>query len=166
MKQIIYIALISFFALIINISCNEECENHVPEFDSKLISHTGCKHLKSSTTENNQSCVKYSFDRESYTLTLTHINTGFNCCPDSLWCTVTKDENTIIIEEFEVSQNCKCNCLYDLKIEINGIEHDTYTIKFIEPYRGEQEELIYDIDLSENSSGSFCVTRKIYPWGM
>ena len=166
MKLKINIALLSFFIVFLNFACNNEIENQPPEFSGKLINHTDCKHLKSSISENNQSCVEYVFDHANNKLLLTHINTGFNCCPDSLWCTISKTGNKIIIEEFEASQGCKCNCLYDFKIEIEGVEQGKYTIQFIEPYRGEQEELIFEVDLSESSTGSFCVTRNIYPWGI
>lgn len=166
MKLKINIALLSLFMVFLNIACDKEAENQPLEFSGKLISHTDCKHLKSSNFENNQSCVEYIFDKQNNKLSITHINTGFNCCPDSLWCTISKTENKIIIEEFEASLGCKCNCLYDFEIELEGIEQEKYTIQFIEPYCGEQEELIFEVDLSENITGSFCVTRIIYPWGI
>ena len=130
MKPIINIALLSFFVIFLNFACEKETENQPLEFSGELISHTGCKHLRSSKFENDQSCVEYVFDKTNNKLSLTHINTGFNCCPDSLWCTISKTENTIIIEEFEASQGCKCNCLYDFEIELEGIEQEKYTIKF------------------------------------
>jgi len=110
--------------------------------------------------------VDYSFNANTNTLTITHINAGFNCCPDSLYCKISKNIDTIIIQEFEKIPQCNCNCLYDLDIEINGVESKKYQIKFVEPYVGEQGKLEFEIDLKNNEIGSYCVTRKQYPWGI
>ncbi|MFA5420089.1 MAG: hypothetical protein WC341_16675, partial [Bacteroidales bacterium] len=59
---------------------------------------------------------------------------------------------------------CKCNCLYDLDIEINGIDAKIYQVEFIEPYSDEQEKIIFELDLTMEKEGSYCVTRKQYPW--
>jgi hypothetical protein len=40
-----------------------------------------------------------------------------------------------------------------------------YVIRMIEPYSKNQAKIIFSIDLSKNKTGSFCVTRKNYPWG-
>ena len=165
MKPIINIALL-LFVIFLNIACEKEAENQPLKFSGELISHTGCKHLKSANCKNDQSCVEYVFDKTNNKLSLTHINAGFNCCPDSMWCTISKAENNIIIEEFEASALCDCNCLYDFEIELKGIEQGKYTIRFIEPYCGEQEKLIFEVDFYNSSTGSFCVTRKRYPWGI
>jgi hypothetical protein len=55
--------------------------------------------------------------------------------------------------------------LFDLDIEVNGIESKEYFVKIIEPYSGEQDKLYFGIDLGANINGSYCVTRNSYPWG-
>jgi hypothetical protein len=55
-------------------------------------------------------------------LTLKHVDAGFSCCPDSLYCNIGLKGDTILIQEFEKTAVCKCNCLYDLDIEINGVD--------------------------------------------
>jgi len=117
-------------------------------------------------TKQRFSCSEYLFDKENNKLTLKHINAGFNCCPDSLYCIVELKSDTILIQEFEKSAPCRCNCLYDLDIEIGSVDLKKYQIKFIEPYVADHNELLFEIDLTKNSTGSYCVTRKQYPWGV
>ena len=170
MKHLIYYALIISTIGLLTIRCEKENDKPL-KITGQLISNTDCKDQLKSTldrdeTPDNQSCVEYSFDTGNNKLTLKHINAGFNCCPESLYCKVELKNDTILIREFEKSALCKCNCLYDLVIEINGVDTRKYTIKFIEPYISGQDELIFDIDLKKDTNGSFCVARKLYPWGM
>jgi len=137
----------------------------------ELFSNTQCKDFfKSSsegyTTPDSLSCIEYSFNQADNALTLRHINAGFNCCPEELSCEIIAQGDTLIVEEYEKSALCNCNCLYDLEIVINGILESVYKIKMIEPYAHDQEELFFEIDLSKEASGSFCVVRKGYPWGI
>ena len=134
-----------------------------------LASYSECKKGFDSTTQattiaDTLSCIAYSFDYLTNKLVLIHINAGFNCCLDRLYCTVTARNDSIIIQEFEESQNCKCNCLYDLDMVINGVEPKKYKIRFIEPYSGEQKKLNFVLDLTNHKQGIICATRKQYPW--
>ena len=142
------------------------CDNNISTEDGKLITHTLCKNEKNLVYETNETCVEYSYDAESKTLNLKHINTGFNCCPAKLYCNISIDGNTIIVEESERKQDCNCLCLYDMEAEVYNIEAKTYIIKYIEPYIGDYDELIFEIDLSTSISGSVCLERNNYPWGI
>lgn len=71
-----------------------------------------------------------------------------------------------MIQEYEKVADCKCECLYDLEIEVNGVDFKKYQIKFIEPYALEQDKLDFEVDLTKDSNGTYCVTRKQYPWGI
>ena len=71
-----------------------------------------------------------------------------------------------MIEEKEEAAQCDCNCLYDLEIEIEGVEEQSYQINVFEPYALDQAKLSFSIDLKSEPSGSFSVIRKIYPWGL
>ena len=172
MKPIIYSLLfISLFGLFI-ISC-EKNNNDGKQLiiTGQLINNSTCKNdLKSAyqivETPDTLSCVNYSFNKAKNILTLKHINAGFNCCPDSLYCKVELIGDIIQIQEFEKNAQCNCNCLYDLDIEIYGVELKTYRIKFIEPYISDQNKLIFELNLNKDSNGSYCVTRKQYPWGI
>ena len=141
-------------------------KNKIDESVGKLITHTLCKDEKAMITDNNESCVEYSYNAESKVLNLKHINTSFNCCPGKLYCDISINNNTIIIEEFEKKAECSCMCLYDIEAEVYNVEAKTYVLKFIEPYIGDQEELVFEIDLSFNISGTYCVERTQYPWGI
>jgi hypothetical protein len=135
----------------------------------KLISHSPCKNEKladiATDIPDTQSCINYSFDVTAGKLYIAHINAGFNCCPESLYCTISIENDTLIIEEHEEMGLCNCDCLFDLEIEINEIGAGKYPVKIIEPYSYDQEKLDFTIDLAVDPAGSYCVTRNQYPWG-
>ncbi|MDY0101891.1 MAG: hypothetical protein RBS07_03075 [Lentimicrobium sp.] len=162
-----------FFAAIllmfIAFSCENENEKEKPGFISgRITDHTGCKVLKSDESINlmdSYSCAEYSFNGITKKLSIKHINAGFNCCPGTLSANITLTNDTIIIQEFESEQSCNCNCLFDLDIEIDGIEPKPYQIIFIEPYCANQHPLIFKVDFANQAEGECCVTRNNYPWG-
>ncbi len=172
MKNIIYLISIIFSIGVLILSCDKDSEDNTQlTISGKLTNNSDCKSsLKSSNdlneTADSLSCLEYSFHPESNKLNITLINAGFNCCPGNLYCEIELDVDTIIVREFEQSASCSCNSLYDLEIEIDGIEAGTYKIKIVEPYVDDQEELLFAIDLTKYSEGEFCVTRKVYPWGI
>lgn len=73
---------------------------------------------------------------------------------------------TVETVDFETGGLCDCNCLYDLEIELNGVDSKKYQVKFIEPYARENKEILFEMDLTNTNEGTYCVTRKQYPWGM
>jgi len=173
MKNILNYLLIIITS--INISCESESQKKSviqSEISGAVESYSECKNQKNVKlnydTPDNLSCIEYIYNPETEILTLTHINAGFNCCPENIYCTVSFDsiQNTITIEEFEEAALCNCNCLYDVTIEIKGILATQYRLIFIEPYLGEQEEIDFTINLDINNSGSHCVTRTLYPWAI
>ena len=146
-------------------------ENSEPSaISGKLTGHSDCKSFKSQMftedTPDTLSCISYLFDASAGKLQLTHINAGFNCCPGKLWCEISQQSDTIIIKEGEKEQGCDCNCLFDLEMELSGIEAQEYVMTLIEPYAEDQEPLIFTIDLASVTEGTHCVIRKEYPWGM
>jgi hypothetical protein len=146
------------------------CENqeHLPS--GRVVGDSGCKNLKSGNLRENTpdtlSCIYYSFNESSEVLTVNHINAGFNCCPGKLSCNVSVSGDTLIIKEYEKSALCDCNCLYDIEIEISEITINHFIVKIVEPYCGNQEKIIFEINLDASPVGTFCVTRKFYPWRM
>lgn len=136
----------------------------------QVISFTKCKNEYDSgysavITPDSLSCIDYSFDKTNKKLTIKHINAGFNCCPESLFCNVSLAKDTIIVQELQKKNGCKCNCLYDLDIVLNGVQAEKYIIKFVEPFTNDQEKLIFKMDLTKENQGLFTVIRKKYPWG-
>ena len=79
------------------------------------------------------------------------------------------DNRTILIEETEdLSKGaCKCECLYDLDMNVDNVEAKQYIVKFIEPnvYPGDPA-IEFTIDLAQQTSGVFEVARTKGVWGM
>ncbi len=145
------------------------CETIAPqgEFSGKLLSNSSCKNeLAVIETEKGDtlSCIEYKY--ENNVLHLQHINAGFNCCPGEIYTTFNLNGNTITVTESEKEAGCMCNCLFDLDVEIIGIEAKTYQVNIVEPYIGEQEKLSFTINLAKDKSGTVCVKRTTYPWAM
>lgn len=171
MKTLTNLFLLTAASIFLLTNCETD-ESSEKQFSLKsdIISNSGCKNLKSANetdyTPDSLSCINYSFDSQTNRLTLQHINAGFNCCPDSLFCDATLKNNMIIIQEFETGGFCNCDCLYDLEIELNEIDSKKYQVKFIEPYAAEYKEILFEMDLRNTSEGTYCVTREQYPWGI
>lgn len=156
------------------ISCDESDPKEQPVTTNpvgELLNSSDCKfNLKSASFKMNEStpdslsCIRYSYNNETKVLTIKHINAGFNCCPDSLYSEIGINNGVITIEEFEADALCNCNCVFDLEFEITEIEAQLYQIQFIEPYA--DDDINFEINLLEENTGSYCVTRTSYPWGM
>jgi len=145
------------------------CEREKQQVTATLKDHTGCKNLKSasdSDVPNTQSCINWAYDNSTGVLSVKHINAGFNCCPDKLSCDVSLVGDTLVINEKEKSALCDCDCLFDLFIEVNHLEPQGYFIRIGEPYCGDQQKLIFRVDLVNEPTGTFCAARNWYPWGM
>lgn len=155
--------------LVISYSC-EKGDQTVAGLSGKLTAHTGCKAFKStgleSVTPDTLSCVEYAFNEADTKLIIKHINAGFNCCPESLYCDIGLKSDTIYIHEHEKDGLCDCLCLFDLDIEITGVEAKKYQVVFTEPYALDQAELEFEADLKQNPTGLVCIVRKMYPWGV
>ncbi len=167
MRKILILILIYSLIVILTPSCEKgDNSSENIEFSGELVKHTKCKDSEPISvredTPDSLSCIKYIFDNNK--LILKHINAGFNCCPDSLYVNTFLNKDTIVIEEYETSKLCDCNCLYDLDIELTGIEAKKYHIKFVEPYVIDKEEIFFDIDLKNSVEDRFCMIRNHYPW--
>ena len=124
--------------------------------EGQLIFHSACKKNNDDFQSNEIiSKVDYQYDASTNSLTLTHQNVRFNCCPHSLNTDIFSLNDTIFIKEYEVNGNCRCTCLYDLNMLITGVEPQKYTIKITEP-----NQIVFDINLKKNTSGSFNVLIK------
>jgi len=169
MKKTTLYILISFLLII------SSCESLKYPVTGKITDTSECKSSEAfnvkglvlrASTPDTLSCVEYSYDEDTETLTLLHINAGFNCCPGKISCKISTSNDTILIEEKEEQSICDCDCLYDLTITLENVLTGEYIIKFIEPYSHDMKELIFNVDFTKLSVGEFCVTRKSYPWGI
>lgn len=158
-----------FLSLLIGLySCTKDSGSQNSQ--GKLIHVSACKLNKSSNQGNeipdSLSCAQFNYAASSGTLTIKHINAGFNCCPDKIDCHIIVRNDSILISETESAAACNCNCLYDLDIQLTNLTSGSYTIHFIEPYAGDQPALTFGIDLATETEGEYCVIRKQYPWGL
>lgn len=170
MKRQLFLSYMLFLLLIFAGACSTEPENSGPEnLTIEILGKPQCNHSNladfHAQTPASQSCLEYAFDKDNGKLILRHLNAAFNCCPDSLWCKVILKNDTIIIQEFEKNKGCKCDCLYDLDLEVRGIESGKYQVQLIEPYAEGQDEICFKMDLLNRKQGSHCVQRTKYPYG-
>lgn len=137
-------------------------------------SHSSCKNFMPGKTRTmtppNQDCAQYSYDETSNTLSLTHVNAGFNCCPEELLAEITFSNDTItIIEDESYGEwgGCFCLCLFDVNYTITELPPGEYTI-VIEglELNPDDEYLAFTVDLTGNPTDEYCVTRDYYPWGI
>lgn len=137
-----------------------------------LVNYEGCKEFQKGTaiesTPPDQDCIEYQYDGVSVLL-LKHVNAGFNCCPDEILADITIEDNVITIEENESleSGGCDCLCLFDVDYQINNLPPGEYTIRINGLYLEEGNEILqFTVDLASSPSGSFCIYRDHYPWGI
>jgi hypothetical protein len=135
-----------------------------------LLDYNGCKQYLQTTATDfftpsaENDCIEFSYDREN-TLTLKHINAGFNCCPGEITASIDISSNRIIIVENENEQGCDCLCLFDVQYRIFNLPPGQYIIQIIGLYLYESDEPVeVEVDLSETPSGMFCFSRAHYPW--
>lgn len=138
-----------------------------PEISGSLVRVEGCKSsFTKDAAGSNSSCMRFEYDAASRLLKLTHINAGFNCCPEEIRADIAVEKGVIRIVESEVGPNCRCNCLFDLYMEVEEVPGTVFTVTVVEPLRSEDEPAIeFRIDLRTERQGEHCVPRNVYPWG-
>ncbi|MFO7789988.1 MAG: hypothetical protein R6V32_05395 [Bacteroidales bacterium] len=167
MKCYFYILVLILFLFT---ACNEEEQETETPLSSNVTEQTGCKNFTgnirdSSEITSSMSCIEYSYDDSEMCLSLSHINAGFNCCPGELYCEVSMNSDTILVQEFETEAACDCHCLFDMEMEVNRVKSGNYYLKIEEPYAHGQASLEFEINLSTSPTGSYCVERTDPPWG-
>jgi len=139
----------------------------------ELVGRTDCKSAGRLTSggagaapTTGQECVEYEYDGRSV-LRLKHVNAGFNCCPGTVSADIQVAGGTIRVREAESSSLCDCSCLYDLDYEFTGVTPGYWRIEVVGPYQPEADPpLEFVLVLDGASSGSYCVVRTRYPWGL
>ncbi|MCB0807221.1 MAG: hypothetical protein KDC05_15595 [Bacteroidales bacterium] len=165
MKILCCIIAMFVVAILIVPGCKKEKESETstdnPVCKSNLKTTIGIEEIADSL-----SCVDFDYDASAKMLSLNHINTAFNCCVESIGAQTSIHGNQIIIQEYEVNPQCNCECLYDLDIVINNVAPSVYQLQLNEPNAGAQQAILFDVNLESDTSGTFCVTRLQYPWGL
>ncbi len=162
--MLLFISLTGILLFIFACEKNSENETNLTS-QGELLNYNGCKTFEKNTeTERNYTCVEYNYANNK--LELKHINAGFNCCPEKITANITIENDTITIKEIEAEALCDCLCLFDLDFKLENISSKEYYINFIELYIGEMDNLEFLVNFSDSSSGSFCLERNYYPWGI
>jgi len=169
--HLLALSIASFFALSSDGCSGDDPANPIGTHltpDGTLVSTTGCKQFLPqrglSEASPNQDCAQYEYDGNNV-LTLKHINAGFNCCPGEITADIDIENHVITVVEHESEHGCRCLCLFDVDYKIEHIEPGAYEIKFVEPYtEAGDDPLAFTCDLSQATSGTYCVERTHYPW--
>lgn len=144
------------------------CQKEMPGDPYALMDfHTGCKDSSLKTSQgrgSSEDCIEYAW--ESDRLTIRHKNAAFNCCPGRLTISSSLNGDTLLLREHEEEALCDCDCLYDLEYTVYHVPSTLKVISFEEPYlRGEEDPLVFTVNLKRHPAGEFCLVRSIYPWG-
>jgi len=128
---------------------------------------SGCKGpYKSPDTLSNLDCLGYDYDGMG-TLTLTHINSAYNCCPEEMFADVVIQGDTILITESETYGEmgfCYCLCLFDIYITVTGLMPGEYTIIIDGMYLEGRPPIDVTLEFNSETTGVYCLERDIYPW--
>jgi hypothetical protein len=169
-----YLNVSSLFFLLLILSLifiSQACDNEEEEKknpDISEVTNSDCKHFQKVVLDSitsSDDCIEYSYDGTSV-LSIKHVNAGFNCCPEKVSADFVIVDDTIKVTEKEKSSLCDCSCLFDLDYTIKNLAPGEYFIKVYEPYAFEGKKLEFEINLQTQTSGSYCVQRDYYPWGM
>ena len=138
-----------------------------------VVDYAGCKTFNGEGSANvlanlnhdqSQDCIEYNYNGNGI-LQIQHVNAGFNCCPGKIVANIQIENNSIVIKEQETEALCLCLCLFDVNYKIENLKPGKYQLKIKELYTNEQDtELELMLDLSQATSGAFCVPRDHYPW--
>lgn len=159
MKKLRILSLLML--LLIIAGCDDDPVSNL-QGSLKHVSDCLLKNGQSPNIPATMSCISYTYNG---TLSITHNNAVFNCCPGDLSATFNLEGDTIYITEAESSGMCDCMCLYDLDFEITNLPAGIYVLHLNEPYISDQTEILEcTIDLLNSSSGSYCVPRTNYPY--
>ena len=131
-----------------------------------LTNRSSCKSAGRSLVSLSEECLQYEWTGQG-TLGLTHINAGFNCCPERVLGSVAVQGNTITVTETETGGLCNCDCLYDLDYVITNLDSGHYTLVVVPTgyVPAGDPPLTFAVDLTAPTNGVVCVRRSGYPWG-
>jgi hypothetical protein len=144
------------------------CDCYRPSPQGTITDSSRCKsssRAASVDTTGDLGCLEWSYDGVR-TLTLTHINAGFNCCP-VIAADFVFEGTTIRITELDslFEGGCFCLCLYDVTYRVDNLPPGTYRIIVEEPYLSSGDgPLDITMNLTAEPQGTRCVPRTQYPW--
>jgi hypothetical protein len=132
-----------------------------------LVSMSDCKGFDAVAPARHagQDCLSWSYDGRG-TLTLQHVNTAFNCCPDYDIKLAVRQHTLTLIEQ-EITGHCSCLCLFDLTFTITDLPPGLYRVEIEQEYlESGAPTHAYELNLEQAGTGTLCVERQQYPWDL
>lgn len=166
MNQMRIVTLMLIFSVVLLSACEESEENLKPK--GWINKTSECKQFKKSESlqyTSFKSCVVYDYFSTTNVMKLWHYDGAFNCGMTKVKISVKVSNDTLYITETEEAEIANCLCLFDNEMQIRDLKSGKYVISFSEPYVGDQQKLIFTVDLDKEPSGEYCVERDQYPWG-
>lgn len=152
--------------LFISLAELSACPDPTSPPSGSVVSYSECKSYGTRDDVGpNEDCLVWRYDGS--TLVIDQINAGFNCCPVIL-ATIEIASTDIVITQIDslYQGGCDCLCLYDVHYEITNLPVASYHVRIYEPYLlSPDPPLDVVIDLTSESSGTYCESRTMYPWG-
>jgi len=119
---------------------------------------------QSNAIDNAHTYVEYRY--ENNTLWLTHYNVVFNCDERGIGAISTLNGSELTITEDQTLPEfggMNCLCLYDITIQVDNIEAQSYSVHYID---GLSKDIDFDIDLSQQQEGIVSYERSDYPYNL
>lgn len=168
MKKLSFLNLIAGLLVVLQLSCNKDDESLNPK--GWVTKTSECKNAKSTSGSESfsatESCIVYDYFETTHVMKLWHYDAAFNCGMTKVTSDISVKNDTLFITENETAQPANCDCLYDIELEVRELKSGKYVVSIIEPYVGNQQKLIFSVDLDKDPSGEYCVPRTNYPWGL
>ncbi|MCP4570909.1 MAG: hypothetical protein GY838_01030 [bacterium] len=165
------VAVVGLLAILIFTACSDDPNEPAPEPGAvgSFVDHSGCLSngkQDESPIPQDRGFLFWSYDSDTGTLRVDHVNAGLNCCPEyTAAITVTADALTIT--ETETEGLCNCLCLFRLSFEVTDLPVGVYRIDVDEEYLApEDPPLAGVIDLTQAEFGTIQAQRSHYPWDM
>jgi hypothetical protein len=117
------------------------------------ITYGDCK--TEATKSENTERIEFKTVDKNY-LEIKHINAMFNCEPGRLLVSVSRENNTIFINENEEYPMANCICPYDLCYRIGPMDYGHYNIEF---QRGGLLYTNLSVDFNSKTSGVFEIDQ-------
>jgi hypothetical protein len=137
-------------------------KGYVTKTSECKLKNTEVKKITAAT----ESCIVYDYFETTHVMKLWHNDAAFNCGMTKVTCSVSLSNDTLTINEIEAANIANCDCLYDVELQIDNLKSGKYILYIKEPYVGNQQKLIFPVDLDKDPSGEYCVPRSYYPWGL
>ena len=144
MKKIFFLLSLS----LVLISCEKTYDLKNLKVDQ--ISFSDCKPSKGITES-----IEYKTVDKKY-LSITHVNSFFNCDPGQLSVDIKIQNDTIVINEDEERGLANCICPYDFRFRIGPMDYGTYNFILT---KGGLLYIRFSIDFNSKTDDNFTIAH-------